>query len=84
MPKPGLGRPYPTHTKLGRIMADRGLTAFDVCSGSGIYPRTMTELLSGRARPSARSLNAITSYLGVPPDAILEAKYPHPPAKVPA
>lgn len=83
MPRPGIGRPYPTHTKLGRIMADRGLTAMDVAAGSGIYTRTMTELLSGRTRPSARSLNALTSFLNVSPDAILEDSYPHLAVKVP-
>lgn len=84
MPKPGTGRPYPTHTKIGRMMADRGLTATAVSQGTGIYTRTMTEILSGRMRPSPRALAGLTTFLGVPAEAILEDSYPVVPQAVPA
>lgn len=69
-------RQYPRHTKLGRLMYERGLRAIDMTVGADIYPRTMTEYLAGRKRPSSRSLVRLTTFLKVKPEAILEKKYP--------
>jgi len=69
-------RPYPKHTKLGRLMYARGLRAIDVTVGTAISPRTMTEYLAGRKRPTPRNLTRLTMFLKVEPSAILERKTP--------
>lgn len=76
MVKKGAGRPYPTHTKLGRLIADRGLRAVDVSRAANVYPRTLTDLLAGRKPPTNRTLVSLSTFLRVPPEAIVEDSYP--------
>lgn len=74
---PGIGgRPYPTHTKLGAIMSARGLRASDVSVGADIYTRTMSDLLSGRHRPTPAQLTKLARFFRVPPESLLEDSYP--------
>lgn len=70
------GRPYPTHTKIGTLMSARGLRAVDVSTGSGVYTRTMSDLLSGRMRPTPAQLAKLSAFFRVAPDALLEDSYP--------
>jgi len=76
MPVVGRSRPYARHTKLGKLMWDRGLTATETSFRSGVYHRTLTELLAGRAKPSAKQLHGLCKALEVEPGDILEAAYP--------
>jgi len=69
-------RQYPRHTKLGRLMYGRGLRSIDVTIGTGISPRTMTEYLAGRKRPTSQNLVRLTTFLRVEPKVILDKKYP--------
>lgn len=64
-------RPYPTHTRLGRLMAERGLTAHEVCHAARVYPRAMTEFLAGRKRPTVAVLARLAHALDVEPDTLL-------------
>lgn len=77
MPVVGRARPYPKHTKLGRLMWDQGLTANEMAYRSKVYHRTLTELLAGRVKPSAKQLHGLCQALGVEPHMILEDSYPH-------
>jgi DNA-binding Xre family transcriptional regulator len=77
MPVVGRARPYPKHTKLGRLMWDRGLTANETAFASKVYHRTLTELLAGRVKPSAKQLHGLCQVLQVEPDQLLEDQYPH-------
>lgn len=71
------GRPYPKHTKIGKAMADRGLKAFDVASGTGIYTRTLSDILSGRQRPTPAQMAKLSAYFRMSPESLTEAAYPH-------
>ena len=84
MPHPGRGRPYPTHTRLGSLMDERGLMANTVAMQAGVHPRILSELLSGRKRPNPRHLAGLCSMLDVDPDDLLEDSYPMLPVEVPA
>lgn len=46
------GRPFPTHTKLGKRAMESGYTAYQIAALTSIAPRTLTEYLAGR-RPIA-------------------------------
>lgn len=72
----GGSRQYPVHTKMGRIMAKRGLRAIEVSSGAGVYPRSMTEYLAGRKKPSPRNMGKIAAFLNVGVADLTEKKYP--------
>ncbi len=72
----GRGRPYATHTKLGRLMEARGLTCNDLCRGANTYTRALTEYLAGRRRPSAKTMIRLCDYFRVPPEKIYEDEYP--------
>ena len=72
----GGSRPYPTHTKLGRAMLKRGLRAIDVSRGADVYPRSMTEYLAGRKKPSPRNMAKLAGFLGVTVPDLTEKKYP--------
>lgn len=69
-------RPYPTHTKLGRIMFKRGLRASDVTYEAKVYSRQMTEYLAGRKKPTATNMVKLSTFLGVSVEALTEKKYP--------
>jgi DNA-binding Xre family transcriptional regulator len=76
MPVVGRSRPYARHTKLGKLMWDRGFTATETSFRSSVYHRTLTELLAGRVKPSAKQLHGLCAALGVEPGDILEDSYP--------
>jgi len=44
----GSGRRYPTITKLGALMADRGLRMYEVAAQARMDPRAMSDYLAGR------------------------------------
>lgn len=71
-----MARPIPTHTKLGKLLSERGLRAVDVTKGCAIYTRTMSDLLSGRRPPTPAQLAELSEFLRVPPERILEDSYP--------
>lgn len=60
------GRPFPTHTPLGKVMAHLRLTAAKVAAGTGIYPRTLTEYLAGRKEPTVDHQRRLADFLEVP------------------
>jgi hypothetical protein len=72
MPPVTRGKQYNRTTKLGKLMYDRGLSAKMVCEGTGIYARTMTEILAGRAYLNPQRLAVLCAFLKVPPEAIME------------
>lgn len=76
MPRRGAGRPFALHTKLGRLLEERGLGVMEFCIGANTYPRAVTEYLAGRRRPSTKTMIRFTDYLRVPPDRIYEDEYP--------
>lgn len=72
----GGSRPYPTHTKLGRIMLKRGLRAYKVAAEADVYVRSMTDYLAGRKKPSPRNMAKLAGVLGVTVPDLTEKKYP--------
>jgi transcriptional regulator with XRE-family HTH domain len=71
-----MGRPYPTHTKIGLLMKERGLRVQDVCMKADIYNRSMTDILAGRKPPSSKVMMQLSEYFRVPPKQLLESEYP--------
>lgn len=69
---PARGMAYPIHTRLGKVMAFRDLTASEVASASGVHPRTLTEYLAGREPIRPQHLQRLADALGVSPDVIFE------------
>lgn len=65
--KTGVGRPYPTDTPLGRLMAYKGLRSYDLCAAVGIPPRTLTEILAGRRKISRKHMASLCQYLKCEP-----------------
>ena len=57
------------------MMVARNMRAKEVSEGSGIYTRTMSDILAGK-RPSQRSLILLGEFFGVKPERILEDEYP--------
>jgi len=76
-----MGRPFATHTRLGRLMVKRGLNCQELVMGSGTYTRILTEILAGRMRPGNNQLMKISEFLKVPPEYLLEDEYPWTPEK---
>lgn len=72
----GGSRRFPTHTKLGRIMAERGIRSNQVTVNTEIYTRSMTEYLAGRKKPSPRNMARLSAYLKVSVQDLTEAHYP--------
>lgn len=69
-------RTYKTHTKLGRIMFDKGVRSIQVTYNAGIHPRLMTDYLAGRKKPSPRSMKMLCEYLHVQAADLIEDRYP--------
>lgn len=69
-------RTYRMHTKLGRLMYERGVRSIDVTMGSGVYPRLMNDYLGGKKRPSPRSVARLCEFLKCEPADIIESEYP--------
>lgn len=76
MPIVGGSRTYRKHTKLGKVMDQRGLKAFDVQVGAKINPRLLSDYLAGRKEPSARSKMLLVNFFRVSPDQLFEDSYP--------
>lgn len=66
------GRRFNTSTNLGKIMVVRGVTATQTSSETGIHPRTLTEYLAGRKKPTARHLMELAAYLRVKPSRLID------------
>lgn len=67
----GKGRPFPTHTPLGKVMAKRGLRKYQVAGAAGISDRQLTEYLAGRASFSIEHLAKLCRVLKVDPEVLL-------------
>lgn len=65
-------RAYNTTTKLGKKMVEQNWPAGEFAAMTGINPRTLTEYLSGRSRPSTQHLWAMADVLGVDAEEIDE------------
>ena len=63
----GVGRPYPTHTPLGKLMAYKGVRAYDLASAVGIPPRTLTEILAGRRKISRKHMASLCRFFKCEP-----------------
>lgn len=76
-PRPlGKGRPYPTHTKLGKLMAYFGLRSYDVTARVGLAPRTLTEYLAGRKAISRKHMAGFCELFGCTPAELTEDDVP--------
>lgn len=60
------GRPYPTHTTLGKLMHHGYFSTVDVQAGTGIYVRTLTEYLAGRKTISGHHRRALAEFFELP------------------
>lgn len=68
----GKGRPYPTHTKLGKLMAFYGLRSYDVTARVQLAPRTLTEYLAGRKKISRKHMAGFCELFQCTPDYLTE------------
>lgn len=71
-----VGRPYPTHTPLGRLMRELGLRVSDMARRSDISARTLTEYLSGRAEFLPDHRARLAEALQVRPGALGKCRSP--------
>lgn len=71
----GAGRPHSTASKLGRLLHQRHLKAFDVTRQAGVPPRILTEYLAARKPIRPNDLIAICTFLQVHPSEIVEEKW---------
>jgi|GEM_PF-4618471 len=60
-----MSRQFSTQTRIGQQMAALGWTATEFATATGIHPRTLTELLSGRVDPTVNQIIVIADTLGV-------------------
>lgn len=65
------GRPFAAHTPLGKRMTVMGYTASELSHTTGIYGRTLSEYLSGRAELLDHHLSALAEALECDPDDLL-------------
>lgn len=64
--KENAGRPFPTHTRLGRVMRFRGYEEVYILAGEvKISPRQLTEYLAGREEISTEHLVRLAKELDV-------------------
>lgn len=68
---PGKGRPHSQETKLGRMIAKRGLAVYVVGGQAEISSRLMTEYLAGRRVIRANHAQALARVLDCAPDDII-------------
>lgn len=66
------GRPLRTDTKLGALIVQRNLKAYEVSSMAGIAPRMLSEYTAGRRDISAHHIIALSRALDVDPERILQ------------
>jgi DNA-binding Xre family transcriptional regulator len=76
MPK-GRGRPVPTRSRLGRIVARSEYKVFEICGKTGIHNRLMTEYLAGRKVIIPDHVTALCNVLGCSPVDIIEPNLKH-------
>lgn len=67
-----VGRPYPTHTRLGKVMWHRDWTVYELAGEAGVAPRTLTEYLAGRMPISSTNLVRLARALNCKPEHLIE------------
>lgn len=67
-----VGRPYPTHTPLGKIMWHRDWKVYELAGEAGIAPRTLTEYLAGRLPISSTNLVKLAKVLECRPEHLID------------
>jgi hypothetical protein len=60
------GRPYPTHTNLGKILHHLHITKTWLANQSQVHERTLTEYLAGRKEMLSHHRAAIAEALDIP------------------
>jgi hypothetical protein len=63
-----ISRPHATTTNLGKLLAHLNMPASELCRRTGIYPRTMTEILAGRRELDPMQVKKVAEVLDVPPE----------------
>jgi lambda repressor-like predicted transcriptional regulator len=76
MPYVGRGRKYPTHTPLGQIMYERGLSVKQMDTMSGVYNRTLCDYLANRWPITKAHLALLSDALDVHPDDLIPTTPP--------
>lgn len=66
----GVGRSFSTSTNLGRLIAIKGVRAYEVSAACMIPPRTLTELMAGRRKPNQTQTIALCEYLDCDPETL--------------
>jgi transcriptional regulator with XRE-family HTH domain len=67
---------WPIHTKLGKLLIERGKRPKDLSMGTGVHHRQITEYLAGRRPPTHHSLPLLCAYFEVDAADIVEDYYP--------
>lgn len=67
-----MGRPFATITRVGQRMKQLDYSAHDLSRVTGIYARTLTEILAGRLTPQDYQLSALADALECDPEELLE------------
>jgi transcriptional regulator with XRE-family HTH domain len=67
----GSGRRYPTHTRLGALMADRGLRMYEVAAQARMDPRAMSDYLAGRKPIPPHRIARLSAVLDVDAEEIV-------------
>ena len=62
-----IGRPVPTTTNTGKILAHLRMSKSQLCRETGIHDRTMTEILAGRKPLTLEQRTKIAAALEVSP-----------------
>lgn len=73
----GHGRPFTRHTKVSRLLAERGLNVHDLSIGADLHSRTLHDIINGKKSPSTRALVRLTIFFECEPEDILEPFYPY-------
>jgi transcriptional regulator with XRE-family HTH domain len=63
-----MSRKFPTHTKLGKVLQESGLSKLELGYASGVSERTLTEYLAGRKAMLNRHLTAISAAFNCDPE----------------
>jgi transcriptional regulator with XRE-family HTH domain len=74
----GKGKRPSTHTKLGKLMKQRGIAVHQLAAKCDCSDRTITNLLSGKKPPSPTMKFRLCRALGVTTDEFMEDLYPVP------
>lgn len=68
----GRGRPVNRTTRLGRMIDDRNMKAYEVSAKSGVYSRCLTEYTNGRRVITPPHAEALARVLNCKPEDIIE------------